>query len=99
GSRADRDAAANELVNRTLAERDPENRYAMASWLAYGGYRDLSLKLLRRAVEDNYLCATAMDRSPLFDSIRKEPEFAAIREEARRRQKEFIARRSGTAAS
>jgi len=98
GSQAERDAAANGLVIRAFTERDPENRYAMATWLAYSGYRDLALKLLRRAVEDNYLCATAMARNPIFDSIRKEPEFAAIRDEALRKQKEFMARRSGTAA-
>ena len=34
----------------------------------------------------------------MFDSIRKDPEFAAIREESLRRQKEFVARR-GTAGS
>jgi len=99
GSQADRDAAANELANRALTDRDPENRYARASALAYCGYRDLALKLLRRAVEDNYLCATAMERNPNFDSIRTDPEFGAIREEALRKQKEFVARRSGTSTS
>jgi eukaryotic-like serine/threonine-protein kinase len=98
GSQTERDRAAQSLMERAFADRDPENRYVAAVFLAYCGYRDAALRLLRRAVEDNYLCATAMDRNPIFDSIRKEPEFAAIREESLRREKEFVARR-GTAGS
>jgi hypothetical protein len=71
----------------------------MARWLAWCGYRDAALRLLRRAVEDNYLAVPAMDRTVLLDSIRKDPEFAAIRDEAMRRQKEFVARRSGASGT
>jgi hypothetical protein len=52
--------------------------------------------LLRNAVESSYLCHEAMDKDPLFDSIRKDPEFAAIRAEAIKRQKAFVAGRSAT---
>ena len=93
GSQAERDRTAESLAARALGERDSENRYKMANFLAWCGYRDKALHLLRRAVEDNYLCVPAMDRNVLFDSIRKDPEFAAIREEAVRRQKEFVAKR------
>ena len=93
GSQAERDRTAESLAARALGERDSENRYKMANFLAWCGYRDKALRLLRRAVEDNYLSVPAMDRNVLFDSIRKDPEFAAIREEAVRRQKEFVAKR------
>ena len=49
--------------------------------------------MLRAAVETNYLCQIAMDKTPAFDSIRKTPEFAAIRAESIRRQNDFLARR------
>lgn len=61
---------------------------------APGGYREATLRLLRKAVEGNYLCYPAMDSEPLFDGIRKDPEFAAIRAEAIRKQKEFLDRRA-----
>ncbi|HEX4440520.1 MAG TPA: protein kinase, partial [Thermoanaerobaculia bacterium] len=89
GSQADRDRTAESAANRALEERDPENRYAIAAWMAGCGYPQLALKLLRRAVEDNYLCVPAMDRNVMFDSVRNDPEFTAIRDEALRRQKEF----------
>jgi serine/threonine protein kinase len=49
-------------------------------------YRNASLRLLRSAVDGNFLCYPAMDNDPLFGSVRKDPEFAAIRGEAIRRQ-------------
>ncbi len=35
----------------------------------------------------------------MFDTIRKDPEFAAIRTETIRKQKEFVARRGGSSAA
>jgi TolB-like protein len=98
GAQDERDQAAQAIVERTLAARDPENRYDVAAYLARCGYRDGAIRLLRSAVEGNYLAVPAMDRNNLFDSIRKDPEFAAIREEALRRQKEFVARRGAAGA-
>jgi TolB-like protein/Flp pilus assembly protein TadD len=99
GTQEERDRAAESLAARALSERDSENRYGMANWLAASGYSEAALRLLRRAVEDNYLCVPAIDRNELLDSIRKDPEFAAIREEALRRQKEFVARRNASRPS
>ena len=51
------------------------------------------LRLLRQAVDGNYLAYPAMDLDPLYEPVRKSTEFAAIRAEAIRKQKEFLAKR------
>ena len=95
GTPADRDRAAADMESGAMSDRDPENRYGTAAWLAAAGYRDRALRLLKAAVEGNFL-STATDKNVLFDPIRKDPEFAAIREEALRRQKEFVAKRGSS---
>jgi hypothetical protein len=89
-------------VEEVLAARDPEPKYFEAGHLAACGYPEQALRLLRRAVEENYITAPRMDNDPLFEKIRGTPEFAAIRTEAIRKQKEVVARRgegARTAAS
>ena len=95
GTQADRDRVSGVLEAATLADRDPEDKYYVASILASTGYPAGALRLLRKGVEGNYLGYPAMDHDPLFESIRKDPEFAAIRAEAIRRQKAFVAKRGG----
>ena len=96
GSRSDRDRVAESVETQFSAIRDPEPNYFGASFLAVGGYGEAALRLLNRAVEGNYLCHPAMDNDPLFDGIRKAPEFAAIRAEAIRKQKAFLERRAAS---
>ena len=95
GPKEDRDRAAAEGEALANADRDPENKYYLAASLADAGYREAALRLLRKAIEGNYLAVVPLDRDPLLASIRNDPEFAAIRAEAIRKQMEFIARRSG----
>jgi TolB-like protein len=94
GPQADRDREAAAMEASSNAIPDPEGPYIVGGVLASAGYPQAALRLLRRAVEGNYLGVPAMDNDPLFDSVRKDPEFAAIRAEAIRRQKEFIAQRA-----
>jgi eukaryotic-like serine/threonine-protein kinase len=61
-----------------MANRDSEPSYLEAGLEAYSGHRDVALRLLRHAVENNYCGYPAMDNDPLFDSIRNTPEFASI---------------------
>ncbi len=94
--KAERDRGAAAAEASAMKDRDSENRYYWSGILSAAGYEAPALRLLRKAVEDGYLCHANMDRDSIYDSIRRNPEFAAIRAESERRQKEFLAKR-GTA--
>jgi len=87
------DPILRDIESSLLAERDPEPKYFEASRLSYCGYTDMALRLLRRAVEANYLAYPAMDRDPLLAKVRITPEFASIRALAIEKQKELAASR------
>ena len=80
-----------------MANRDPEPKYLGAALDAFSGQGDVALRMLRRAVEQNYCGYPAMDSDPLFASIRNTPEFAAIRTGGIDRQKKFKAHIAGHA--
>jgi hypothetical protein len=79
--------------------RDSEPKYHVASRIAYCGERDLALELLRRAVEGNYCSYPAFDNDPLFDSIRKTPDFAEIRKMGMACRERFLAHRAAAAGA
>jgi TolB-like protein/Tfp pilus assembly protein PilF len=74
--------------------RDSEPRFNVASRVAFCGDHESALHLLRKAVEGNYCSYPAMDRDPLFDSIRKTPEFAEIRRAGMACHQRFLAHRA-----
>jgi TolB-like protein len=90
----ERDRFAAETERTWLNTSDPENAYYMSAVTAMAGYPDSTLRLLKRAVDGNYLIHEALDKDPVFEPIRKTPEYAAIRAESVRRQKEFLAKRA-----
>ena len=94
----DRDRLAAVVEESASSDRDPENKYYAAGHLALAGYGDAALRLLRKAVDANYILHEAADRDPLFESIRKTPEYGAIRAESIRRQKDFLANRGAPPA-
>jgi serine/threonine protein kinase len=81
------------MVDSILAVRDSEPKYFESAHLAHCGYPAQALRLLRRAIDENYLAHQAMDKDPLLATIRGTPEFAAIRAEAIRKQKELVENR------
>ena len=89
----ERDAIAARVESEAIRDFDPESRYLLALLLVQAGYPAPALRLLRSAVQANYLCFPFADRVAAFDAIRSDPEFTAIREESIRRQKEFVAKR------
>jgi tetratricopeptide (TPR) repeat protein len=77
--------------------RDSEPKYTAALEFARCGLPDSALRLLRRAVEQNYCAWPSMDREPLFASIRGTAEFAEIRKLGMACQQQFIAHRNAAA--
>jgi len=76
---------------RSLSERseqivvnlaDPEQAYVDARVQAFCRRPEAALRQLRRAVDGNYCAYPALDSDPLLDSVRKTPEFQAVRQSA-----------------
>jgi TolB-like protein len=72
---------------------DSEPKYAISGMVALCGDRESALQILRKGIEQNFCSYPAMDHDPLFDPIRKTPEFAAIRKMGIDCQKRFLAHR------
>jgi TolB-like protein/tRNA A-37 threonylcarbamoyl transferase component Bud32/Tfp pilus assembly protein PilF len=92
--RAEMDATAGAEAAGLMAVRDSELKFYAAESLAHCGYPDLSLRLLRKAVQENYCAFPTMDRDPLLASVRGTPEFAEIRKMGIDCQKRFLAHRA-----
>jgi hypothetical protein len=88
------DSLSREETAAVLQVRDSEPKYGAATSLADCGQRELALRLLEKAVEQNFCGYPAMDKDPLFASIRGTPEFAAIRQAGIDCQKRFLAHRN-----
>jgi hypothetical protein len=75
-----------------LALRDPEFRYYQGSLLAYCGEREVSLRLLRSAINSNYCAAEAFENDPALDPLRDMQEFDRLRVRARVCERDAIGR-------
>ena len=94
GPKAETDRLAAEQETYATASPDSESQYMSGGFLAFMGYPEIGERLLKRAVEGNYLAVPAMDTDPFYASVRQRPGFAAIRAEAVRRQNEFLKKRT-----
>lgn len=77
-----RQAAApetNALAAKVAPDDDPEVDYFFAGHLAYCGQTEAALRMLKLAIGRNYCSFPAMDKDPLFDKLREDPEFKRIR--------------------
>jgi serine/threonine protein kinase len=85
-----------ELRKEILAIPDSEPKYSFSTFVALCGDRESALRLLRGAVEANFCGYPAMDRDPLFASIRSTPEFAEIRKMGMACQQRFLSHRASS---
>jgi serine/threonine protein kinase len=73
---------------------DPEPKAWQAATQALCGRKESALRLVRQAVEGNYLPWKFFDRDPLLATVRSDPEYARIRSLAIEKQKALLARRA-----
>ena len=70
-----------------------EGWYIAGTMLAYCGQKDAALRLLRRAVGQNYCAYTALQTDPLLAKFRGTPEFSGLLSAAKECQSKFWAHR------
>jgi len=74
--------------------RDAEPHYWIGSLLGYCQRHQAALAQLRTAVDSGWAGYQALDRDPLYASVRSDPEYPRIRAVAAERQKRFLDHRS-----
>jgi TolB-like protein/tetratricopeptide (TPR) repeat protein len=87
------DSAAKEFEAASLANPDPERRYANGPLLAYCGQKNAAVRVLNSAVTDNYCAYTALQRDPLLAKLRDAPEFTQLLSAAKACQDDFLSKR------
>jgi serine/threonine protein kinase len=90
------DRIAKDFEGATIAEPDPERRYANGSLLAYCGQKDAALRVLNSAVTHHYCAYGQLQRDPLVAKLRDTPEFARLLSLAKECQMDFLAKRGQT---
>lgn len=87
---AELDGPAGDLVERWRPQRDPEPGYWIGALLAHCGRRSEGLALLEHAVDGNYCSYPAIDRDPVWEGLRDDPELERIRGRARACRERFL---------
>ena len=77
-SRASADMA--EVQSKAL--QDPESVYFHAANLAYCGHKEPALRVLRQAIYQGHCSYPAIDNDPRWVSLKQDPGFLEVREEA-----------------
>jgi len=85
--------AAQQTEAASVAEGDVEGWYIAGTMLSYCGQKDAALRLLRRAVGQNYCAYDALHTDPLLVKLRRSPEFSGLLLAAKECQNTFLAQR------
>ena len=84
----------NEAVAALESNPDPENRYLFAGDMAFCGEKAAALRLLKTAIDARYCAYQAIQKDPMFASIRGTPEFTQVLSSAKQCQDSFLAERA-----
>src|SRR5713101_6695037 len=75
---ADMDKIVRETESSVMTEPDPEAWYHVGALMAFCGQKQPALRLLKRAVEQNYCAYSALLSDPLLKELRKETAFNEV---------------------
>jgi TolB-like protein/predicted Ser/Thr protein kinase len=87
------DQAAQKIEATALAGADIEPLYSVGALLSYSGQNAAALRLLRKAIAQNYCAYTALQTDPLLVKLRGTPEFSELLSSAKQCQDRFLAER------
>jgi hypothetical protein len=73
---------------------DPENRYLFAGDMAFCGEKAAALRLLKTAIDARYCAYQAIQKDPMFASLRSTPEFTQLLSAAKQCRDTFLAERA-----
>ena len=91
------DRKAKELKQLVLGLNDGEPSFGLSQFFAACGRNRDALEMLQLLVRKNYCSPLALDNSPVFNPIRKTPEFQQIRSALARCQQRFVQWRAANA--
>jgi serine/threonine protein kinase len=87
------DQAAQKIEATALAGADVEPLYSVGALLSYCGQKDAALRLLKKAIAQNYCAYTALQTDPLLGKLRGTPDFSELLSSAKQCQNRFLAER------
>jgi TolB-like protein/predicted Ser/Thr protein kinase len=82
---------AQQVETALLAHHDPEPRYFQGAFLAFCNQREIAIRLIRSAIEQNYCSYTGLRDDPLLAKLRNAPQFSQLLDAAKECQQKFVA--------
>src|ERR1700722_5601563 len=86
--------AAREAEPRMFGEQDAENRFWDARILSFCGQKEMSVRLMKSAIDGPYCAYTTLQKDPMFAAMRKAPEYDQLVAAAKRCRDNFLKERA-----
>jgi len=88
------DESARRIEAAALAAGDIEPLYSVGALLSYCGQKDAAVRLLKKAIAQNYCAYSALQTDPLLVKLRGTPEFSELLSSAKQCRDRFLAQRN-----